>query len=226
MKTWGGNSDERLPKAETAASIVLKPETPRWVTLSTVVVVALGCNIILSVFVSQLTESLRSGESVWFQILFIAPFAILGFGMIGVVVYFFLGLFNPRPQLRVTPGTVRLGGPLRVDWEIAGRPERLQDLRIRLQGLEDVSYRRSTNACKDFSLFALVEIATVTAAPEIRSGSRTVMLPANLMHSFASDNNRIIWSIQVRGKTARRPNLKEFFPLTILPAEPTSPRSS
>lgn len=210
------------PEAAAAATIVLKPSAVRWSRWRPII-----CwNVILLVIAVLAIGNWQLGQAESRLTVIKVLFVAIVLGQVAAAFYFVLVLLNPRPRLMVTPGAVRLGGALRVDWEIIGRLERLQNLRIRLQGLEETSYRRGTSTCKDSSVFALVEIANLTAAPEMRSGSRTVTIPANLMHSFASANNKILWSIQVREKIARRPNLMEEFPLTVLPATPTTPQPS
>jgi hypothetical protein len=146
--------------------------------------------------------------------------------MIGAVGYCFLALFNPRPTLRVTPGAVPLGGQMRVDWEYSGRTHALQRVRIRLEGREEATYRHGTTTSTDKNVFARLELAKVSARGEMRSGTRTVTIPAGLMHSFASDNNRIVWSLHAEGEIAMWPDVNEEFPIQVLPAaESVQPNS-
>jgi hypothetical protein len=217
---------ESLPCGEAPATIVLKPKMAPWAKLLAVLGAALFWNGIVSVFVTQAVRSWRSGHPEYFLTVFMVPFVLIGLGLVGAIVYTFLALFNPRPRLMVTPGAVRLGDTLRVEWEIRGRTELLQNLRLRLEGCEEARYRRGTTTCTDRSVFARVEVANVTASPEMRSGSRTATIPANLMYSFASANNKIVWSIQLHGQINRWPDLKEDFPLTVLPAAPAAPLAS
>src|SRR5882672_9219877 len=102
------------------------------------------------------------------------PFVAIGLGLFGGVFYLFLALFNPRPRLTVTPGAVSLNGSLRVEWNISGRTDVLKRLRLCLAGYEEATYRRGTSTCTDKSVFANVEIADTTAAPEFRSGAGTI----------------------------------------------------
>jgi len=143
---------------------------------------------------------------------------LIGLVMIGAVGYCFLALFNPRPTLRMTPGAVPLGGQLQVDWEFSGRTHALQRVRIRLEGREEATYRRGTTTSTDRNVFARLELANVSARGEMRSGTRMVIIPAGLMHSFASDNNRIVWSLHAEGEIAMWPDVNEEFPLRVLPA--------
>jgi len=139
--------------------------------------------------------------------------------------YFFLSLFNPRLQLTVTPGAVPLNGSLRVEWNISGRTEVIKRLRLSLSGHEEATYRRGTSTCTDKNVFANLAIADTTAEPEMRSGSGSIKVPSNLMHSFTSKNNKIVWCIQVRGEIDRWPDINEEFPLTVLPLAPKTPEA-
>src|SRR5262249_6560516 len=126
--------------------------------------------------------------------------------------------FNPRPRITITPGTVQLGAQMRVDWELSGRTEVVKNLSLRLEGREEATYRRGTTTTTDTSIFADLPIASSSAQPEIRSGSGSVTVPGNLMHSFATQHNKIIWSVRIHGEIDRWPDLQEEFPVTVLPS--------
>jgi len=198
---------------------VLNPKMSPLAKLLAMMAFALFWNGIVSVFVWQVVTSGRSGHTRWFLALFLVPFVLIGLGLAGGIIYFFLALFNPRPRLTITPGAVPLGETLRVEWEIAGRTDVLENLRVRLQGREEATYRRGTSTSTDKSLFADIAIAHVTTPQEMRSGAGTVTVPAELMHSFASNNNKIVWAILVHGEIARWPDVKETFPVTVLPSK-------
>jgi hypothetical protein len=136
----------------------------------------------------------------------------------GAVTYTFLGLFNPRMHLTVTPSAVPLGETLRIEWELNGRIEVLQNLTLRLEGREEATYRRGTDNCTDTNVFARIEIANVTANQGMRSGNGTITIPADSMHSFTSTHNKIIWTIRAEGEIPRWPDLSEEFALTVLPS--------
>ena len=45
-------------------------------------------------------------------------------------------------------------------------------------------------------------------------------IPADAMHSFASEHNAVRWSIAVHGQPAGWPGFVRTFPLVVFPAEP------
>lgn len=181
------------------------------------VVVALFWNGIVSVFLVHLFKNWRSGYFEGFLALFLIPFVLIGLVLLVAIGYFFLGLFNPRPRLNVTPGTPRLGDVLRVEWEVSGRVESMRSFCVRLEGREEATYSRGTRTATDRNVFARLDIAAATAPQEMRSGSGNVTIPASAMHSFAATHNKIIWSIRIAGEIPRWPDLNEEFALVVLP---------
>jgi hypothetical protein len=217
----GGSRAGSVPFAPPGGSLeplLLRPKTSPIGKVLGTLFITLFWNGIVSVFVAEVVRGWRSGHPEWFLTLFLIPFVVIGLGLVGMFFYSLLALANPRPRLRITPDGVRLGESLRVEWEFTGRTEVLQNLRLRLQGREEATYRRGTSTATDKSVFADLELADVTAAPEIRSGTRTVTVPADLMHTFTSQNNKIIWTLRLNGQIARWPDVNEEFPVTVLPA--------
>jgi hypothetical protein len=205
--------------------VVLKPAASPWAKLVGAIVVAAFWNGILSVFVYQVFESWRGGRTEWFLTIFLVPFLLVGLAMLGACGYFFLALFNPRPVLRVSSNAVPLGETLELQWRLIGRVEALGRLRLYLEGREEATYRRGTSTCTDKEVFATVELADINAHPEKRAGGCRAVIPASNMHSFESGNNRIVWTLHVRGDIRWWPDVKEEFPIVILPAPPSRPSS-
>jgi hypothetical protein len=210
-----------FPAGGAAERIALKPAMPRWAVLLGVIFICLFWNGIVSAFVVEVVSGWRAGHPDWWLTLFMVPFVVIGLGFVGAVLYCLLALLNPRPRLTVTPGAVPLGGTLQVQWNLAGRAGVLQNLRLRLEGFEEVTPAGDgSNIAK--SIFADLEIANVTTPREIRSGEARVTVPAGLVPSFAGGNHKIIWAIHVHGPIALRPDVKEVFPVTVLPAAPAA----
>ena len=204
-----------------AERLALKPAMSPWGMLFGVLFICLFWNGIVSVFVFQAVNSWRYGHPEWALTLFMIPFVVIGLAMIGGVFYWLLALLNPRPHLIVTPGAVPLGGILQVQWNFTGRAGVLQNLRLRLEGREEAA-SRGDNSNTVTSIFANLEIANATTPREMRSGEARVTIPAGLVPSLAGAHNKIIWAIQVHGQIARGPDVKEEFPVTVLPAAPAA----
>jgi hypothetical protein len=203
-----------------SASVELKAETSPWVKFFGVVAVGLLWNGIVSVFVYQVIQMWRQGDaadSKWYMTLFLTPFVAVGLVLIGASGYTFLALFNPRARLRVNAPSVALGEFLEVHWTIDGQFYRVQTLQITLEGYEEATYRRGTSTDTDKSTFATVPIATVTHAPDIRSGHATVRVPLHSMHTFTAEYNKIVWCIQVNGDIPNWPDLNQEYPIVVQP---------
>ncbi|HJQ69279.1 MAG TPA: DUF3592 domain-containing protein [Blastocatellia bacterium] len=146
--------------------------------------------------------------------LFFSPFELIGLFLIGVTGYFFLALFNPRPRLILSTKQIRLGEPFNVDWEFTRSSRAVKRFYLYIEGWEMATYRRGTNTHTDKSLFAKIDIAD---RPTADHGRALVTVPANTMHSFKSENNKIVWSIQLRGDIRVWPDVSESFEIEVLP---------
>ena len=170
---------------------------------------------------------------IFFHLVFLAddarkvPFfakAIVGlFSLIGVLILFgafrsFLAIFNPRLRLTAGSAGIPLGGVLQLEWEIDGRAERFTKLRIVLEGSEEATYRRGTDTSTDTDVFLEIPVLDSTDRADFRSGSARITVPAGAMHTFIAPNNKVLWRLRVEGTIARFPDVKDEYPVTILPA--------
>ncbi len=211
-----------FPSGKVPQRLVLKPELSPWVKFFAALFVCAFWNGIVSVFVSQAVQSWRAGHPEWGLTIFMIPFVGIGLGLVGAVLYCFLALFDPRPHLNVTPGAVPLGGTLHVQWNLTGRVGLLQNLHLCLEGREETRGEAGKNSETATSVFARLDIASVTTPREIRSGEASVTVPSGLVPSFAGAHNKIIWTIHVHGQIAHWPDLDEKFPVTVLPSAPAA----
>ncbi len=218
-QTGAGPPVEGYPDASPR---ILKPDVSPKAKVLGFLFVALFWNGIVSVFVTQAVAGWARHRPDWFLTLFMIPFVVIGLGLIGGVVYAFLALFNPRPVLTITPGAPALGETLGVQWQFKGRVGTVRRLRLTLEGREEARYRAGKNTATDKSVFAALDVADTTEPNSIAEGQSEVNIPANLMHSFAAENNRVIWELRVEGEVARWPDVKLTFPVTVSPRKPTA----
>ncbi len=192
--------------------------SPRTVFLA-LLVAALFWNGIVAVFLTQTVGEWRRGRRPIGQSLMLLPFLAVGLGLIGGAVYNFLRLFNPRPRLDppdrlVTPGTV-----VPVRFRMSGNASKLRHLTIALVGREEVTYRRGTDSTTERHEF-LREVLLDTDDPRLMTqGIFDLSIPPGAMPSFRSHNNKIIWTLSVKGKIPRWPDVSEDFVLDVLPGE-------
>jgi hypothetical protein len=174
-------------------------------------------NGIVSIFVVTTVSEWRRGQHPWFLTLFITPFVGIGLFAFGGAIRQALALSNPRPRLTAHPPAAAPGGEVQITWTMEGKTELLRDLIITFEGREEATYRRGTDTATDKNVFARLELLNTTDPSAIRAGTVRVTLPSHTMHSWASPNNRVIWSLHVRGKIPRWPDIDDEFAFTVLP---------
>ena len=149
-----------------------------------------------------------------FPSLFFSPFELIGIFLILLTGYFVLAMFNPRPRLILSTKQIRLGEPFNIEWEFTHSTRAVKRFYLYIEGWEMATYRRGTNTSTDKSIFAKINIAD---RPGAARGGAQVAVPANTMHTFASENNKIVWSIQLRGDIRVWPDVSESFVIEVLP---------
>jgi hypothetical protein len=152
-----------------------------------------------------------------FPLLFMIPFVLVGLGLLLGMVYFFLALFNPRPDVTLTPGYLPLGGTVVLGWSFRGNTSRIQKLTITLRGEEKATYRRGTDTVTDTSCFEKNVLVETTVRTEVRRGEVSFAIPEFTAPSFDGSNNKIRWHIRVDGDIPRWPDVGEDFELTVAP---------
>jgi hypothetical protein len=160
---------------------------------------------------------LGEGSFELFSFLFMIPFVLIGVALIGGTCYFFLTLFNPRPDLTMTPGYLPLGGAVVVNWSFRGNASRIQKLTIFVQGQEAATYRRGTSTSTDRSIFEKIVAIETTEPTDIAAGEATFTMPEFTAPSFDGPNNKITWQVKVHGEIPRWPDVNEEFELIVHP---------
>jgi len=164
---------------------------------------------------------IAEGDVDFVAVLFMTPFVLVGLLMLTGAGYYFLAMFNPRVQLSVNQSAARLGTEIELDWTIQGSAERIDRLRISLEGREQARYTRGTSTYTDNHTFMDIEIIATENRSEKARGRMTVAIPEFTMHSFDGGNNEIIWEINVKGEIARWPDVNDSFEYTVLPLDVT-----
>ena len=200
-----------------AAERVLEPEAGPIAKIIGILIFAFIWNGIVSIFLWRAVQGMQSGNPDWFLMVFLIPFVLVGLALIVGVFYTFLGAFNPRPKLTISPAAPRLGTRVSVNWFFHGKISRIHHLRIVLEGHEKATYRRGTDTYTDREVFASLELMDTLSDWEISRGSTEVEIPEDTMHSFTSANNAIVWSLYVHGDIARWPDVSETFEIEVLP---------
>jgi hypothetical protein len=148
-------------------------------------------------------------------LLLIGLFAVIGvFAAYGVVHQFF-GLFSPVPELEVASKSVPLGGMLDLRWRLRGG--RVSTLRIAFEGREEATYTVGTSTSTDKNVFASFTLVDAGAGSGGSWSDVRVRIPSDTMHTFASDNNKIVWALHVTADVPGLPDLDEEFEIDVTP---------
>jgi hypothetical protein len=195
----------------------LKPAQSPGLKLFSIAVVAAFWNGIVSVFVYTAYFGSSAGHANVCLGLFMIPFVGSGLALAGAVVYYSIALFNPRCELTVDRDTLALGDSAELRWTFTGRIDAIYRLTVRVEGREEAVYRRGTDTYTDKNVFFVRELTDTTRPAEIRAGSVKWAVPPDTMHSFTSGNNKVAWTLHVRGHIRGRPDVKEEYVLTVAP---------
>ncbi len=201
---------------ESADSLTLRPAvSPRGKVIGALFVTCFW-NGIVGVFLYQVIGEAQRGSFPWGLSLFLTPFVLVGIFLIYLTIYYLLATFNPRPQVTLSRAKIPLGEQIRVDWKFSGTAKRIRKLRLTVEGREEATYRRGTDTHTDKSTFYEQELKSTENSFEIGTGSVSFHLPENSVPTFASDNNRIVWSLRLRGTIDRWPDVDETFDLSVV----------
>jgi hypothetical protein len=215
-----GASDARTiePRTGDAGPVVLHPSVSPFGKLIIITVLCLFWNGLVGVFTFFEIRELTGGAGNWGMALFLALFQIVGVALLLAVPYQLLALANPRPAITLARATVPLGGTVPFAWQLIGAASRVRHLTIALSAREEARYRRGTDTHTDTREFHRDVLAEPSDPGGIERGSGSIRIPATTMHSFKAPNNKIVWTIQVKGEIDRWPDVDESFDITVTPA--------
>lgn len=199
----------------------LKPQMSPKGKLGFLLLFATIWNGIVSVFVVMAINSWRKGDPDYFLSCFMIPFVVIGLGTIAGVIHCLLALFNPKLTVTIDRQAIPLGESAKLQWEFGGRIDRIERLRITLEGTERARYETRSNGKRSTSTtskrFAEYVVFETQNPPQIERGTATLEIPADTMHSFDGGDNKIIWTLAVRGEIARWPDVVQEYEIDVLP---------
>jgi hypothetical protein len=206
------------PVAGDSGSLVLKPSSSPLGKLIAITFVCLFWNGIVGIFTYFEYQMFVRGDSVgWFLAIFLLLFQAVGLALLAAVPYQLLALANPRPIITLSRGSVPVGGTVSFAWELSGAAHRVSGLKMTLRGTEEARYRRGTDTKVDTHVFFEETLINATHAMNIARGQGTIRIPADSMHSFTADNNKVIWTLHVAGEIPRWPNIDDTFDIAVRP---------
>lgn len=207
----------RAVEASESGPVVLKPTHSPVGKLLGSIFVCLFWNGIVGVFTYFEIMQFQSGDPSWFLALFLLLFQLIGLVLLINVPYQLLALANPRPTITLSSRTVPVGGSLQLEWQLSGAASRVNALRLTLEGREEARYRRGTDTRTDTNVFHHASVVEMTDSMGVARGTASIRIPADTMHTFAADNNKIIWTLKMHGDIKRWPDIDESFEITVRP---------
>lgn len=126
-------------------------------------------------------------------------------------------LFMPRIVLIFESYPLCLGERNDVRWQLKGGTAGISRLVFSFWGREEVKYVQGTSTLTDKSTFREFQIDDVSRFGASNAGVIGWTVPAEQMHSFASANNSIIWTLTVKGGSDHRDSIDESFECLVLP---------
>jgi len=199
--------------------VVLQPTASPMGKLITATIVCLIWNGIVGVFTFfEVQEFMGGGGGSWFMAIFLLLFQIVGVALLVAVPYQLLALANPRPTITLSRAALPIGGSVPFEWQLTGSASRVSRLTVTLEGREEARYRRGTDTHTDKNVFHSAVVVEANDPMTIERGSGTIRIPAGSMHSFSADNNKIVWTLTVKGEISRWPDVDESFDVTVSPA--------
>ena len=160
---------------------------------------------------------IRSQEREGCIVAVLALFALIGLLLIYSTFRQLLVLFNPRPRLTLSPGSLKLGEMAYLQWRLTGATGGARRLQVILEGKEEVRYRRGTDTHTEIKTFATVPVMDSTDSYQMLSGSTSFAVPADTLPTFASENNKVIWTIKAQLEIANWPDSEEEFEILVRP---------
>lgn len=193
-----------------------------------IVVVLFGAiwNFAVSFLVREVLKAWSTGNPGChgaFLTVFAIPFVAVGIGMIVAFFYCLLKLFNPRPIVAMSSGAIALGESMELAWRFTSRYDRIDRLRIILEGREEATYRRGTNTTTDREVFLSENLIDTTRWAEIRFGKTTITAPIGAVPSFDGQHNKILYVVRIIGDIRRWPDVNEEFVFRVVHAPPGQP---
>ncbi len=198
--------------------VVLQPSVSPMGKLVMTSIFCLLWNGLVGVFTYVEVTEFMAGRGSWFMAIFLLIFQIVGVALLLSVPYQLLALANPRPAITLGRGIIPLGGAVPFEWQLVGAASRVSHLTITLLAREEARYRRGTDTHTDRREFHREVLADTSDTMSVEHGNGTIRIPASTMHSFQSSNNKIVWTIEVKGEIRRWPDISEAFDITVGPA--------
>jgi hypothetical protein len=155
-------------------------------------------------------------------IFFLLIFGFFGVILLGVTTHSILAIFNPRPEVEITPGNVHPSTPVAMRWRMLGRCDRISTLTITLKCLkvtmETTGSRENRTTQTVKKPLHEKELLQTDSQNEIAQGTLQFVVPDDFPASRPGNTNGIQWQIIFHGSIAHWPDLKQELPFIVYPS--------
>lgn len=213
QNNWRPQSSDAAPIGE---NLILQPSATRLGGCIGTAIVAAIWNGFIGFFAWGVFFHDKSGGRI-FMALFLIPFVLIGLLILFAAVGSFLKLFNANVQLTLNRAGLAPGDDGELSWQMRRGWFAPQNLILTLEGREEATYRRGTDTITEKSFFHRSEVVRTSSAAEMQSGTARLAIPAGAMHSFQAANNKIIWTLKLRGAVTLWPDIEDEYPLLVMP---------
>lgn len=222
--------DDLINSPGTVLAYRLPIESPENWTLLGFGLFAFLWNTILAVLGVGAGIDLLGGKVDWLLLALLVPFAAVGIASLALFIRRGLLATAVGPtQLEISAQPLRPGGTYEVMLAQGGSGT-FESLRLTLTLEEQATFTQGTDTRTDRTTVWARDIRTwgdLQLAPGARFEAReSFAIPADAMHSFASEHNAVRWSIAVHGQPAGWPAFVRTFPLVVFPVEPSADQGS
>jgi hypothetical protein len=197
--------------------------SPAWM-LIVALVLSLVSNGALAIFAAMALDEYWLGRPDWWLTLFLVPLTVAG---VAAVVFFMRQLLimtwvGPT-VIEISDQPLHPGLKYGLFLSQTGRLH-VNSLRVLLACDEVATYQQGTNTrterqrVHEEELFRREDISIQHGMPFEAQFSMHV--PAEAMHSFKSNHNRVEWKLLVQGDIVRWPNYERCFPIVVYPPDP------
>lgn len=180
-------------------------------------------NSVLAVLGVGAVIDLLRGSVDWLLLSLLVPFTAMGIaGMVLFIQRMLLATAVGTTQVEISAQPLRPGGRYEVLLAQGGAGT-LDSLRLALVLEEQATFTQGTDTRTE-KVTAWTEVVRSWNDVQLTPGTRfearaAVTIPADAMHSFASEHNAIRWSLAVHGAPSRWPAFVRTFPLVVYPRE-------
>ncbi|HZF07884.1 MAG TPA: hypothetical protein VFE33_03750 [Thermoanaerobaculia bacterium] len=142
--------------------------------------------------------------------------------LVGVsLTYRVLALRNPVPRVTLTPGRLTPGGSSLLTWSFPSGAERLEDLRIFLEGRELHDVDEGSDFAIESAAFDRIEVLALPhAAVQVGSGSTPIALPRSTRPTLWQPAHRVLWYLCFQGAIRFWPHLDAKFEVDVATPPP------